>query len=117
MAETDAPAPDGIDWRMTTAQKVGAGVGLLIGLGSARQVSNPAVVAAFPVAYGVACAAIPRLRGIVAHRRTRWFAAHEVAMAAIAGGWAIEGELPPAAFNGLWLLSAGAWWLTARRPG
>ncbi|WP_436794562.1 hypothetical protein [Actinospongicola halichondriae] len=106
---------DSIDWSPTTAQKVGAGVGLVIGLLSLAQDDLPAWVrVAFPVAYAVACAVIPRMRGVVRYRRTRQFAAHQVAMAVIAAGWLAADSVPSATFNGAWFVSAGLWWLLER---
>lgn len=69
----------------------------------------------FLVAYAAACAIIPRMRGVVRYRRGGQFSAHQLAMAAIAGGWFLEGDVAGGVINGLWCLSAGAWWIVARR--
>lgn len=104
-----------IDWSPTTAQWVGVAAGLAIGGTTVvRDDLSPASMAAFVVAYAVACGVIPRLRGVVRHRRVAQFSAHQVAMATIAGVWLAEGQPGPAAFNGLWFLSAGAWWIATR---
>ncbi len=106
---------DSIDWSPTTAQKVGAGVGLAIGLLSLTQEDLPAWVrVAFPIAYAAACAVIPRMRGVVRHRRTLQFAAHQAAMAVIAIGWWANDDVSSAAFNGAWFVSAGLWWVLER---
>lgn len=110
-----ANVPDTIDWSPTTAQKIGGAVGVAIGASTLAADISPATAAAFLVAYPTACFVIPRLRGIVAHERTTAFLAHEAAMAAIAVGWAVEREWASAAFNGAWMASAAAWWLSARR--
>lgn len=108
--------PASIDWSPTTAQWLGLAAGLAIGGTTiARDDLSPASKAAFVAAYAVACGVIPRLRGVVRHRRVAQFSAHQVAMATITGVWLAEGQPGPAAFNGLWLASAGAWWLTSRR--
>lgn len=107
---------DSIDWSPTLAQRVGAVVGLLIGGSNLfRDDVGVATKVVFVVAYAVACAVIPRLRGVVRYRRVGQFSAHQVAMAAIAGGWFLEGDLGGGVVNGLWFVSAGVWWLSARR--
>lgn len=105
-----------IDWSPTTAQWLGVAAGLAIGGTTVvRDDLSPASKAAFVVAYAVACGVIPRLRGVVRHRRVAQFCAHQASMAAIAGVWLAEGQPGPAVFNGLWLMSAGAWWVAARK--
>ena len=107
---------EAIDWSPTLAQWIGAVVGLLIGASNLfRDDIAVGSKAAFVVAYAVACAVIPRMRGVVRYRRVGQFSAHQLAMLAIAGGWFIEGDVAGGVVNGLWFLSAGAWWLSARR--
>ncbi len=105
-----------IDWSPTVAQKIGAVVGLLIGSATLLRDDLPVwVQVVFPVVYAVACAVIPRFRGVVRHHRTVQFSAHQVAMAAIALGWLVNGSTASAAINGAWFLGATLWWAAARR--
>ncbi|MDE0801835.1 MAG: hypothetical protein OSA99_00800 [Acidimicrobiales bacterium] len=101
-----------IDWSPTSAQKIGAAVGFTIGALAWSQDDVPlAVRVLFPIVYAIACAVIPRMRGIVRYRRAAQFGAHQVAMGAIAAGWLLADRLPSAAVNGAWFVSAGGWWL------
>lgn len=72
---------------------------------------GPALLFAF--GYPVSIAVILRLGPVMRERRVRWFAAHQVAVAAIVAGWLIRDRTPAVVVNAAWLLIAGAWWLWA----
>jgi hypothetical protein len=71
--------------------------------------------ALFAFGYPTSIAVITRWLPVVRERRTRWFVAHEVAVAAIVAGWVIKRDPMSAAINGSWLLIAAAWYLAAGR--
>lgn len=74
-------------------------------------------VALFAFGYPVSIVVITRFVPVVRERRLKWFAAHEVAVAAIVTGWAIDGDVGAVAVNGSWLVVAAAWYvLGGRRP-
>ena len=79
---------------------------------------SPLSVGLFAVGYPVSVAVITRFTPVVRQRRVRWFAAHQLAVAAIITGWALERQWPAVAFNGTWLAAASAWWVVGgrRRP-
>lgn len=108
--------PATIDWSPTVGQKIGAAVGVVIGALAWPQDDVPlAVRIVFPVVYAVACAVILRMRGVVRYRRRAQFGAHQLAMAAIVGGWLLADRPSSAAVNGAWFVSAGIWWLVEGR--
>jgi hypothetical protein len=74
--------------------------------------------ALFAFGYPTSIAVIARWLPVVRERRTAWFAAHEVAVAAIVAGWAIKRDPMAVAINGSWLVIAAAWYVAAgRRAG
>jgi hypothetical protein len=74
-------------------------------------------VALFAFGYPVSIVVISRFVPVVRERRFRWFAAHEVAVAAIVAGWALDGNGGAVAINGSWLVIAAAWYgLGGRHP-
>ena len=112
-------APDAIDWSPTVGQMVGGAVGVVIGALAWTDDDLPLWVRlVFPIVYAVACAVILRMRGVVRYRRVGQFGAHQVAMAVIAGGWLVGGNPSSSFVNGLWFVSALAWWVVegVRRP-
>ncbi len=112
------PSPlAGIDWRPTTAQKIGAAVGLLLGVGGALGDVPWISGVLFVPGYAAACAVIPRFRGVAKYGHVDWFAAHEFGMGAIVLGWVLAEQWGAAAFNASWLVSAGVWYARARRGG
>lgn len=105
-----------IDWSPTVGQKVGAVVGFAIGASSWVDDDLPLwTKVAFPVVYAVACAVILRMRGVVRHRRSGQFSAHQVAMAVIVVGWLVNDDASGALVNGAWLASAARWWVLEGR--
>ena len=81
-------------------------------------------LALFVVGYPLAIAVIARWVPVVRERRTRWFLAHEAAVAAIVAGHATRGDegRSGVVINGAWLVSSAVWYLAAggvnrrRRP-
>jgi hypothetical protein len=69
--------------------------------------------ALFAFGYPTSIAVITRWLPVVRQRRTRWFVAHEVAVAAIVAGWAIKRDPTAVAINGSWLVVAAAWYAAA----
>jgi hypothetical protein len=67
------------------------------------------------VGYPTAIVVIARWVPVVRQRRLRWFVAHEAAVAAIVGGWAIKGDTRAVAVNGSWGVIAAAWYALAGR--
>ncbi|MEX0664341.1 MAG: hypothetical protein WD598_06165 [Acidimicrobiia bacterium] len=69
------------------------------------------------VGYPVSLVVIARWLPVVRERRTKWFVAHEAAVAAIVAGWAIDDNRRAVSVNGTWLVVAAAWYaLGGRRP-
>jgi hypothetical protein len=60
----------------------------------------------YPVAILVICRWIP----VVRQRRTGWFVAHELAVAAIVAGWVLGRRTEGVVVNGSWLVIAAAWY-------
>jgi hypothetical protein len=71
--------------------------------------------ALFVFGYPTSIAVIARWLPVVRERRTTWFVAHEVAVAAIVAGWALKHDTSAVAINGSWLVVAAAWYVAAGR--
>jgi hypothetical protein len=71
--------------------------------------------ALFAFGYPTSIAVIARWIPVVRERRTVWFAAHELAVAAIVAGWALRRDPTAVAINATWLAVATAWYLAAGR--
>ena len=67
--------------------------------------------------YPTSIAVLTRWLPVVRERRTAWFAAHEVAVAAIVAGWALEHDAMAVAINASWLAVGTTWYLAAGRRG
>ncbi len=65
--------------------------------------------------YPVSIAVLTRWLPVVREQRTRWFVAHEVAVAAIVAGWSLRSDAMAATINGTWLVVAAVWYLAAGR--
>ena len=72
---------------------------------------NPAAIALMVVGYPVAVVVIARWVPVVRERRTAWFTAHTVAVAAIVAAWVIEGRAATVAINTTWLVVSIAWYV------
>jgi hypothetical protein len=71
--------------------------------------------ALFAFGYPTSLVVIARWLPVVRERRTRWFAIHEVAVAAIVAGWALKRDPMAVAINGSWLGVAAVWYVAAGR--
>ena len=67
----------------------------------------------FAIGYPVAIVVIVRWLPVVRERRIRWFVAHEVAVAMIVLGWALDEDWQAVAINGTWLVAAAVWYVAA----
>jgi hypothetical protein len=81
---------------------------------SAKEITRTALLA---FGYPVSIAVIARFVPVVREQRTAWFVAHEVAVAAIVAGWAIDGDTRAVAINGTWLVAAAVWYALGGRRG
>ena len=72
-------------------------------------------VALFVLGYPVAIAVIVRFIPVVRERRTRWIVAHEIAVAAIVAGHALNDNTSAVVINGAWLLIAALWYALGQR--
>lgn len=71
---------------------------------------HAAQVVLFALGYPIAILVIARWVPVVRERRTRWFVAEEVAVAAIVAGWALAGNERAVAVNGTWFVVAAIWY-------
>lgn len=69
----------------------------------------------FAIGYPVSLVVIARWLPVVRERRVRWFVAHEVAVAAIVAGWALDDNQRAVAINGSWLVASAAWYALGGR--
>ncbi len=67
----------------------------------------------FGIGYPVAIVVISRWIPVVRERRTTWFVAHELAVAAIVAGWVLRRRTQGVVVNGSWLAIAAAWYTIA----
>ena len=75
--------------------------------------------ALFAFGYPVSIVVIARFVPVVRERRVTWFVAHELAVAAIVAGWALDDNTRAVAINGSWLVAAAVWYALGGRaqPG
>ena len=71
--------------------------------------------ALFVFGYPTSIAVIARWIPVVRERRTRWFVAHELAVAAIVAGWVLRRDTQAVTINASWLVIGTAWYLGAGR--
>jgi hypothetical protein len=74
-----------------------------------------AVIALFLFGYPVAIAVIVRFVPVVRERRIRWFVLHELAVAAICAGQALNDNPQGVLINGAWGVSAAIWYALGPR--
>ena len=74
------------------------------------------VIALFTFGYPVSIVVIARFVPVVRERRTRWFAWHQGAVAAILIGFAIRARWSAVAINGSWFVVAAIWYGLGGRP-
>jgi hypothetical protein len=65
----------------------------------------------FAIGYPVSIVVIVRFVPVVRERRLRWIVAHEIAVAMIVLGWALDQDWQAVAINGTWLVVAAVWYL------
>jgi hypothetical protein len=68
------------------------------------------IVLLFLFGYPTAIVVIFRFVPVVRERRTRWFVLHELAVAAICAGHALNDNLQGVLINGAWGVSAAIWY-------
>jgi hypothetical protein len=71
--------------------------------------------ALFVFGYPVAIVVIARFIPVVRYRRIRWIVAHEVAVAAIVAGQALNDSTSGVVINGAWLVIAALWYALGGR--
>jgi hypothetical protein len=79
------------------------------------EVVSAVQAALFGVGYPVSLVVIARWMPVVRERRTKWFVAHEAAVAAIVAGWALDDNQRAVTINGTWLVVAAAWYTLGGR--
>jgi hypothetical protein len=77
--------------------------------------TDAAATALFAFGYPTSIVVILRYVPVVRERRWKWFAAHELAVAAIVSGWALKGDRRAVAVNSSWLLVAAVWYALGGR--
>ena len=77
--------------------------------------SDAAATALFVVGYPTSIVVILRYVPVVRERRWKWFAAHELAVAAIVTGFALKGDRRAIAINSSWLVAAAVWYALGGR--
>jgi hypothetical protein len=79
-------------------------------------VSADAVATAlFAVGYPTSIVVILRFVPVVRERRWKWFAAHQLAVAAIVAGWALKDDRRAVAINSSWFVVAAVWYALGGR--
>jgi hypothetical protein len=71
--------------------------------------------ALFAFGYPTSIIVLTRWIPVVREQRTRWFAAHELAVAAIVAGWVLRRDTPAVTINASWLAIGTVWYLAAGR--
>jgi hypothetical protein len=77
--------------------------------------TDAAATALFAVGYPTSIAVILRFVPVVRERRWKWFAAHQLAVAAIVTGWALKGDRRAVAVNSSWLAVSTVWYALGGR--
>lgn len=67
--------------------------------------------ALFAFGYPVSIVVIIRFVPVVRERRWRWFVLHQLAVAAIVAGWALDQQWRSVAINSTWFVAAALWFL------
>ena len=71
--------------------------------------------ALFAFGYPTSIVVLTRWIPVVREQRTRWFAAHELAVAAIVAGWVLRRDTQAVTINASWLAIGTVWYLAAGR--
>ncbi|MEP6625973.1 MAG: hypothetical protein ABJC79_16110 [Acidimicrobiia bacterium] len=69
----------------------------------------------FAFGYPVSIVVIIRFVPVVRERRTSWFVLHQLAVAAIVAGWALDAQWGSVAVNTTWFVAAAIWYVVAGR--
>ena len=77
--------------------------------------TDAAAAALFAFGYPISIVVILRFVPVVRERRLKWLVAHDLAVAAIVAGWALEGDGRAVAVNASWLVAANVWYAFAGR--
>lgn len=77
--------------------------------------TDAAATALFAVGYPTSIVVILRFVPVVRERRWKWFAAHQLAVAAIVAGWALKGDRRAVAINSSWFVVAAVWYALGGR--
>ena len=77
--------------------------------------TDATATALFVVGYPTSITVIARFVPVVRERRIKWFAAHELAVAAIVAGWALDDNRQAVAINASWLVVAAVWYALGGR--
>lgn len=77
--------------------------------------TDAAATALFAFGYPTSIVVILRFVPVVRERRWTWFAAHELAVAAIVTGWALKGDRRAVAINSSWLVVSTVWYALGGR--
>jgi hypothetical protein len=72
--------------------------------------TDAAATALFAFGYPVSIAVVARFVPVVRDRRWKWFAAHQLAVAAIVIGWVLKGDRRAVTINSSWLVAATVWY-------
>ena len=71
--------------------------------------TDAAATALFAFGYPTSIVVILRFVPVVRERRWKWFAAHQLAVAATVTGWALKGDRRAVAINSSWFVVAAVW--------
>jgi hypothetical protein len=77
--------------------------------------ADAAATALFAVGYPTSIAVILRFVPVVRERRWKWFAAHQLAVAAIVVGWTLKGDRRAVAVNSSWFVASTVWYALGGR--
>jgi hypothetical protein len=72
--------------------------------------TDAAATALFVFGYPTSIVVIARFVPVVRERRWKWLLVHDLAVAAIVGGWALKGDRPAVVINSTWLVAANVWY-------
>jgi len=77
--------------------------------------TDAAATALFAFGYPVSIVVILRFVPVVRERRWKWFAAHQLAVAAIVTGFVLKGDRRAVAVNSSWLAVSTVWYALGGR--
>ncbi len=77
--------------------------------------TDAAATALFAFGYPVSIIVILRFVPVVRERRWKWFAAHQLAVAAIVTGFVLKGDRRAVAVNSSWLAVSTVWYALGGR--